>query len=112
VRTSLKRIRSRYGAPNTYALIAKLEIPPVADPERVSLTPRGKEVLQSFMDGLTYKKMGKKLGISRDGIRQQRDRMLNQNGCATTNELIIKYRTWNEFGNHPAAGKASEPSLH
>jgi hypothetical protein len=29
--------------------------------------------------------------------------MLNQNGCATTNELIIKYRTWNEFGNHPAA---------
>jgi DNA-binding CsgD family transcriptional regulator len=83
---------------NTYALTSTLASPQVDVPGNVRLTPRGRQVLELFMSGLTYKEIGERLGMSKSGISRHREKMFNQNDCDTMRELIAKYRASLESG--------------
>lgn len=66
---------------------------PVA-PHPVRFSPRGKEVMDFFMRGMTYKQIAERLGISLSGVRRHREKMLWQNDCKSMLELIAKYQRW------------------
>lgn len=65
-----------------------------ATPQTVRFSPRGKEVMELFMRGCTYKKIAEQLGISLSGVRRHREKMLWQNDCKSMLELIAKYQAW------------------
>jgi DNA-binding CsgD family transcriptional regulator len=63
-----------------------------AETPMIRLTPRGKEVFQLIMKGLTIRQIGELLGISYSGVLRQREKMLLQNNCTSMLELLAKYR--------------------
>jgi len=63
----------------------------------IRLSPRGKEVFQLMLKGLSDKQIGESLGISYSGVRRHKEKMLLANGCSTVLELIAKSR--GESGN-------------
>ena len=54
-------------------------------------SPRGKEVFLLVREGLTHKQIGERLGMSTNGVKRHKEKMLLQNKCATILELIAKY---------------------
>jgi DNA-binding CsgD family transcriptional regulator len=92
VRRCLADIRQVFGVHSTRELLLMLEICDFADAPAVRLSPRGKDVLQLFMRGLTYKQIGDRLGMSVSGVRRHREKMLWRNDCESLLELIVKYR--------------------
>lgn len=65
-------------------------------PEKIKLSPRGKEVLELFMRSFTYPQIAKQLGMSVSGVRRHCEKMLWKNGCESMIGLIAKYRLHNE----------------
>jgi DNA-binding CsgD family transcriptional regulator len=63
----------------------------------VRLTPRGKEVLELYMHGYTYRQIADLLGMSVGGVRRHREKMLLQNDCESVLKLIVMYR----YGGKP-----------
>jgi DNA-binding CsgD family transcriptional regulator len=64
---------------------------PVSSPT-VRFSPRGKEVIDLFMRGHTYRQIAERLGISLSGVRRHQEKMLWQNDCASMLELIARYQ--------------------
>lgn len=60
----------------------------------VRFSPRGREVMELFMRGFTYKEIAEQLSMSRSGVSRHREKMLWQNDCKSMLELIAKYRVW------------------
>ena len=50
--------------------------------------------MELFMRGFKYNEIAKRLGISRSGVRRHLEKMLWQNECKSTLELVAKYRAW------------------
>lgn len=61
----------------------------------IQLTPRGKEVFELAMQGLSIKKISECLGISYSGVLRHREKMFLQNDCSSMQELIAKYHSRN-----------------
>lgn len=61
-------------------------------PEKIKLSPRGKEVLELFMRSFTYQQIAKRLGMSVSGVRRHCEKMLWKNGCESMIGLIAKYQ--------------------
>ena len=59
--------------------------------QRIKLTPRGKEVFDFILKGLSDVTIGKCLSITYSGVRRHREKMLLQNNCSSMLELIAKY---------------------
>jgi len=57
----------------------------------IKLTPRGKEVFQLVLTGLSDNKIADSLGITYSGVRRHREKMLLANKCDTMLELVAKY---------------------
>ena len=57
------------------------------------LTPRGKEVFELVMDGLTIAQIAERLDVSYSAILRHREKMLLQNNCHSMPELVAKYRS-------------------
>ncbi|WP_291447667.1 LuxR C-terminal-related transcriptional regulator [Desulfovibrio sp.] len=64
----------------------------------IKLTPRGKEVFSMILNGTSNKCIAKHLGMSLSGVRRHREKMLLQNDCENTLELLAKY-----YGSHVKA---------
>ena len=62
----------------------------------IKLSPRGKEVFQLILKGVSDKQVGESLGISYSGVRRHKEKMLLANGCSTMLELVAKLRSANE----------------
>ena len=62
--------------------------------QAVRLSPRGREVMELFMRGITYTQIAERLGISLSGVRRHREKMLWQNECRSMLELVAKYQAW------------------
>ena len=60
-------------------------------PSPLRLTPRGTEVFELIIKGLSDKRIGEHLGMSYSGVRRHREKMLLCNNCASMRELIAKY---------------------
>ena len=56
------------------------------------LTPRGKEVFNLIMEGLTIAEIAERLGISYSGVLRHREKMLLQNDCHSMPELVAKFQ--------------------
>ena len=54
-------------------------------------TPRGRSVFELVLEGKTINEIAELLCISYSGVRRHREKMLDQNGCHSINELIAKY---------------------
>lgn len=63
-------------------------------PQSVRLSPRGREVMELFMRGMSYKQIAERLSISRSGVRRYLEKMLWQNECKSMLELMARYRAW------------------
>lgn len=59
----------------------------------IQLTPRGKEIFELAMHGLTIKDISEYLGISYSGVLRHREKMFLQNDCSSMQELIAKYHS-------------------
>lgn len=59
----------------------------------MKLSPRGRQILELFMHGMTYKQIAKQLSISRSGVRRHLEKMLWQNECKSMLELIARYKS-------------------
>lgn len=59
---------------------------------QLKLTPRGKEVFCLILEGLVYRDIAKRLGITRDGVKRHVEKMLLANDCAKMFDLIAKHR--------------------
>ena len=63
-------------------------------PEKIKLSPRGKEVLELFMHSLTYTQIAQQLGMSVSGVRRHCEKMLWKNDCKSMAGLIAKYKLY------------------
>ena len=63
----------------------------------IRLTPRGTEVFELIIKGLSDKQIGEHLGMSYSGVRRHKEKMLLGNNCTTILELIAKYRDSDNF---------------
>lgn len=57
----------------------------------LKLTPRGKEVFELIMRGLTIAQIAERMDISYSGVLRHREKMLLENNCRTMLELVAKY---------------------
>lgn len=57
----------------------------------IRLTPRGREVFELAMHGLSIKKISERLGISYSGVLRHREKMFLQNNCTSMPQLIAMY---------------------
>jgi DNA-binding CsgD family transcriptional regulator len=73
-------------------LLVAADIPAAADLPAVRLSPRGREVMELFMRGHTYRQIAQRLGISLSGVQRHREKMLWQNDCESMLELIARYQ--------------------
>ena len=64
---------------------------PESSPNPLKLTPRGKEVFQLILTGMSDKKIGETLGMSYSGVRRHKEKMLLANSCDSMLELVAKY---------------------
>ena len=55
------------------------------------LTPRGRNVFELVLEGKTINEIAELLCISHSGVLRHREKMLEQNGCHSMNELVAKY---------------------
>jgi len=94
VRWHLTNIRKAYNVHSTRELLLAADPTESGLPPPLKFSPRGKEVMELFIRGFTYKEIAEKLGMSRSGVSRHREKMLWQNGCKSMLELIAKYQTW------------------
>ncbi|MDR2050623.1 MAG: LuxR C-terminal-related transcriptional regulator [Deltaproteobacteria bacterium] len=92
VRRHLATIRKTLGTRGSIEMLCLLDTEMSAETPMIRLTPRGKEVFQLIMKGLTIRQIGELLGISYSGVLRQREKMLLQNNCTSMLELLAKYR--------------------
>lgn len=64
-------------------------------PYKLILSPRGEEIFNLILSGLTIKNISDKLKIHKNTVRINFEKILNDNSCATRIELVALYY----FGN-------------
>jgi DNA-binding CsgD family transcriptional regulator len=94
LRWYLANIRKSYNVHSTRELLLVSGTPVSADMRIVKFSPRGKEVMELFMRGMTYKQIAERLGISLSGVNRHREKMLWQNECGSMLELVARYQAW------------------
>jgi DNA-binding CsgD family transcriptional regulator len=97
VRWHLVNLRRGFSVRTTRELLLQIEaVPTSVDtvPEKIKLSPRGKEVLELFMRSFTYSQIAEELGMSVSGVRRHCEKMLWKNGCESMLCLIAKYKQY------------------
>ncbi|WP_418216122.1 LuxR C-terminal-related transcriptional regulator [Bilophila wadsworthia] len=84
-------IRKIFGVHSNIELLHQLTEEPEMDMSTIQLTPRGREVFELVLHGLSIKEISERLGISYSGVLRHREKMLLVNKCASMLELIAKY---------------------
>lgn len=89
----LYRIRKSLGAHSTFEMLHILRNMSEnnAPPTTLRFSPRGKEVFMLIAEGLTGKQIAERLGMSVNGVKRHKEKMLFQNNCTTMLELVAKY---------------------
>jgi DNA-binding CsgD family transcriptional regulator len=87
----LARIRNAVGGHSYIETLNLLHQQSGGNTSMIKLTPRGKEVFQLLVEGVSNKKVGERLGMSLSGVKRHREKMLLNNDCASMLELIAKY---------------------
>lgn len=87
----LAAVRKIFGVHSNIELLHKLNEDINVDMSTIRLTPRGREVFELSMRGLSIKEISKRLGISYSGVLRHREKMLLVNQCSSMLELILKY---------------------
>ena len=59
----------------------------------IKISPRGKEVLELFIRGHTYKEIATHLNISISGVRRHLEKIKIANDCTSIIEIIMKYNS-------------------
>ena len=90
----LAAIRKAFDIHSNIELLHHLneEEEPEASISTIRLTPRGREVFELAMSGLSIREISKRLGISYSGVLRHKEKMLLTNECNSMLELIAKYR--------------------
>ena len=85
-------MRKIFGVHSNIALLYILNNNLDMNTTTIQLTPRGKEVFELAMHGLTTEEISERLGISYSGVLRHKEKMLLVNKCSSMMELIAKYR--------------------
>lgn len=85
-------LRKIFGVHSNIALLYILNNNLDMNTTTIQLTPRGKEVFELAMHGLTTEEISERLGISYSGVLRHKEKMLLVNKCSSMMELIAKYR--------------------
>lgn len=88
----LAAIRKAFDIHSNIELLHHLNEEPEASISTIQLTPRGREVFELAMSGLSIREISKRLGISYSGVLRHREKMLLANECNSMLELIATYR--------------------
>ena len=91
----LAAIRKAFGVHSNIELLHHLNEEPEASISTIRLIPRGREVFELAMSGLSIREISKRLGISYSGVLRHREKMLLANECNPMLELIAKYHGTN-----------------
>ena len=83
-------IRKKFGVHSNLELIHELLANLQVDISLIKLTPRGKEVFELAMLGLSINEISHRLGISYSAVLRHREKMLLENKCNSMFELIMK----------------------
>lgn len=84
-------MRKNFNVHSTIELLHKLNKNYEETMTNIRLTPRGREVFELAMRGLSIEKISKTLGISYSAVLRHREKMLMENECNTMMELIAKH---------------------
>ena len=86
--TAIKKLYAVHGSINLMrAIIAGM----AKKTSHLVLTQRGKDVFELILEGKTINEIAELLCISHSGVLRHREKMLEQNGCHSMNELVAKY---------------------
>jgi DNA-binding CsgD family transcriptional regulator len=88
----LQKIRKEFDVHTSRELLLAADMPVAADQPTVRFSPRGREVMELFMRGRTYRQIAQCLGISLSGVQRHREKMLQQNNCESMLALIARYK--------------------
>lgn len=84
----LATVRKIFGVHSNIELLHQLNEGTGADMSTIRLTPRGREIFELAMHGLSIKDISKRLGISYSGVLRHREKMFLQNDCTSMSQLI------------------------
>lgn len=84
-------VRKIFGVHSNIELLHQLTEEPETDMSTIQLTPRGREVFELALHGLSIKEISERLGISYSGVLRHREKMFLQNHCTSMPQLIAKY---------------------
>ena len=100
IRRLLAGIHKEYGVHKTCELLLMIDAVVPSIRPTVRLTPRGKEVLELYMRGHTYREIAERLGMGIGGVRRHLEKMRWQNDCESMLELIAKYHCQSKFAKN------------
>jgi DNA-binding CsgD family transcriptional regulator len=92
VRRILADMRRSFGVHSTRELVFMPDAYIHTDAPVVKLSPRGREVMEVFMRGCTYRQIAQCMGINLSGVQRHREKILWQNDCESMLELIARYK--------------------
>jgi DNA-binding CsgD family transcriptional regulator len=92
VKWHLENLRRDFSVHTTRELLLVFDAVPSSCGQSIRLSPRGKEVFELFMSGVTYRQIAECMGISLSGVRRHIEKMLWQNNCESMLELIARYQ--------------------
>ena len=91
----LAAIRKAFGVHSNIELLYHLNEEPEASISTIRLIPRGREVFELAMSGLSIREISKRLGIIYSCVLRHKEKMLLPNECNSMLELIAKYHGTN-----------------
>ena len=91
----LAALRKAFGVHSNIELLYHLNEEPEASISTIRLIPRGREVFELAMSGLSIREISKRLGIIYSGVLRHKEKMLLPNECNSMLELIAKYHGTN-----------------
>ena len=87
----LANARKKLNAHNSIELLYIISKNKNFDNTRIKLSPRGCEVFQLIIIGLTNRQIATYLKISQSTVRKHKEKMLSDNECTSMIELVSKY---------------------
>ena len=87
----LATVRKIFGVHSNIELLHQLNEGTGADMSTIRLTPRGKEVFELAIRGLSIKEISERLRISYSGVLRHREKIFLQNNCTSMSQLIAMY---------------------
>jgi DNA-binding CsgD family transcriptional regulator len=84
-------IRKALGARNAFETLHLLLKKTGSAIPMIRFTPRGKEVFALMLQGVGYREIGERMGMSVSGVKRHKEKILLQNDCNSMMELLLKY---------------------